>query len=104
MGSRLVVVGTGLALAVAATVAPAAGGGAAAAAEPARRVHRGELTVGGSVRTYRVYVPDRGDRRGRPPVVLVLHGGFGNGAGAARQGNWDAAARSTGSSPSTPTD
>jgi len=50
-----------------------------------------ELSYGGAARTYRVYVPDSLPR-GRVPVVVVLHGGFGTGAGAARQGAWDEAA------------
>jgi polyhydroxybutyrate depolymerase len=50
-----------------------------------------ELRIGDATRTYRVYVPAQLPRSPRP-IVVVLHGGFGTGAGAARQGSWDAAA------------
>jgi polyhydroxybutyrate depolymerase len=49
----------------------------------------GKLAVGGLERTYRLYVPGSLDRSKPAPLVVVLHGGFGQGAGAARQGNWD---------------
>jgi polyhydroxybutyrate depolymerase len=48
------------------------------------------LTLGGLDRTYHVYVPVR--RAPSPPLVVVLHGGFGTGAGAEAQYRWDAAA------------
>lgn len=50
-----------------------------------------ELRHDGVTRTYRLYVPGT-LRRGPAPVVVVLHGGFGTGARAARQGDWDRAA------------
>lgn len=59
-----------------------AGGSSAAAAE--------HVTVGGLDRTYHVYVPER--RAPSPPLVVVLHGGFGTGAGAEAQYRWDAMA------------
>ena len=91
-------------LAVALTAGAAAAGASppqpAATAEPGSRQVR--IEVGGLERTARVYVPERVGEH--PPVVLVLHGGFGTGTSAARQGGWDAAARArTASSPSTPT-
>lgn len=43
------------------------------------------LEIGGRTRTYLVHVPPRAER-GRPmPLVVVLHGGGGDGAGAAKQ-------------------
>ena len=50
-----------------------------------------ELRYDGADRTYRLFVPES-LARGRAPVVVVLHGGFGTGAGAVRQGDWDATA------------
>jgi polyhydroxybutyrate depolymerase len=41
----------------------------------------GSLQFGGLERTYRLYVPPPADRAGPMPVVLVLHGGGGTGAG-----------------------
>jgi polyhydroxybutyrate depolymerase len=51
-----------------------------------------ELSVGGTTRTYRLYVPRSLGRR-PAPLIVVLHGGFGTGATALRQGGWVAAAR-----------
>lgn len=48
------------------------------------------VTMGGLDRTYHVYVPAR--RAPSPPLVVVLHGGFGTGAGAEAQYRWDAMA------------
>ena len=48
------------------------------------------LTLGGLDRTYHVYVPAR--RAASPALVVVLHGGFGTGAGAQAQYRWDAMA------------
>jgi polyhydroxybutyrate depolymerase len=45
------------------------------------------VTVGGLDRTYHVYVPAQ--RAPSPPLVVVLHGGFGTGAGAEAQYRWD---------------
>jgi polyhydroxybutyrate depolymerase len=56
-----------------------AGGSAAGADE--------HVTLGGLDRTYHVYVPER--RAPSPPLVVVLHGGFGTGAGAEKQYGWD---------------
>jgi polyhydroxybutyrate depolymerase len=44
------------------------------------RATMGSIQFGGLERTYRIYVP-RGDRARPMPVVLVLHGGGGTGAG-----------------------
>jgi polyhydroxybutyrate depolymerase len=60
----------------------------------ARGVHEVELTAGGLERRARVYVPRHAATHA--PLVLVLHGGFGTGTSAARQGNWDATAREHG--------
>jgi polyhydroxybutyrate depolymerase len=49
------------------------------------------LRVDGLERSYSVYEPDRAQANGSG-LVLVLHGGFGTGTGAAQQGNWLAAA------------
>lgn len=71
-GRRLRLLGA-LVLAAAATAAPAA---------PAAGSRIGTLVVGGYERTYRVHTPPVA---GRPlPVVLVLHGGGGTGAGMER--------------------
>ena len=56
-------------------------------AAPAADEH---VTMGGLDRTYHVYVPAR--RAPSPPLVVVLHGGFGTGAGAETQYRWDAMA------------
>jgi polyhydroxybutyrate depolymerase len=48
------------------------------------------VTVGGVERTYHVYVPAR--RAPSPPLVVVLHGAFGSGAGAEAAYRWDALA------------
>ena len=45
------------------------------------------IAIGGYDRTYHVYVPAR--RAPSPPLVVVLHGGFGTGAGAEAQYRWD---------------
>jgi polyhydroxybutyrate depolymerase len=49
----------------------------------------GSLESGGRVRTYRVYQPSTLDPARPVPLVLVLHGGLSNGAGAARQTGFD---------------
>jgi polyhydroxybutyrate depolymerase len=56
--------------------------------------HEIRLAADGLERRARVYLPEHVGARA--PVVLVLHGGFGTGTSAARQGNWDAAAREHG--------
>jgi len=58
---------------------------AAAAAAPDEHV-----TLGGLDRTYHVYVPVH--HAPAPALVVVLHGGFGTGAGAETQYRWDAMA------------
>src|SRR5438874_526163 len=45
--------------------------------------------------SHRLYVPPKLPG-GRVPLVVLLHGGFGTGAGAASQGRWDEAARREG--------
>ena len=49
-----------------------------------------ELTSGGIVRTYRVFRP--ASAGAHPPLVMMLHGGFGSGAQAESAYGWDAAA------------
>ncbi len=88
----------GLAVALTAGGAAAAAGASpasvSASSRPGRGAHEIRLTAGGLERRARVYVPKRAGPR--PPLVLVLHGGFGTGLSAARQGNWDATAREHG--------
>jgi polyhydroxybutyrate depolymerase len=48
------------------------------------------LTAGGYDRTYHVYAPAQ--RAASPPLVVVLHGGFGSGAQAETAYRWDALA------------
>ena len=69
---------------VAIAIVIASFGGASAAATDEH------VTVGGLDRTYHVYAPVR--RAPSPPLVVVLHGGFGTGAGAEAQYRWDATA------------
>ncbi|MBC5810428.1 MAG: dienelactone hydrolase family protein [Candidatus Eremiobacteraeota bacterium] len=52
----------------------------------------GRLAFGGMERTYRLYRPAALARDAMAPVVLVLHGGYGNGTGAERAYHWDEAA------------
>ena len=68
-----------------------ADGEAPRAGRLARAASTHRMEFDGRLRTYRLYVP----KHVRHPkgLVVVLHGGFGSGAGAARMGNWDAAAR-----------
>jgi len=48
-----------------------------------------KLSFGGISRSYRLYVPSSLDPAKPAPLVVVLHGGFGRGAGAVVQGSWD---------------
>jgi polyhydroxybutyrate depolymerase len=50
------------------------------------------LTFGGIERAYRLYRPAALQRDAAVPLVLVLHGGFGNGAGAEASLHWDQSA------------
>jgi polyhydroxybutyrate depolymerase len=50
------------------------------------------LLVGGERRTYHVHRPATLARAAPVPLVLVLHGGFGDGLGAERSYGWDALA------------
>lgn len=80
-----------LVLAPLAAILPAVPSGAAPEPVPGTTEHR--LAFGGFDRTYRLVIPPRLPK-GRVPVVVVLHGGFGTAAGALEQGGWvDAAAR-----------
>jgi polyhydroxybutyrate depolymerase len=79
-------------LAVALTVGGAAG--AASSGGPSSGTHQVRVGAGGLERTARVFVPKHAPAHA--PLVLVLHGGFGTGVSAARQGDWDAAARAHG--------
>ena len=51
--------------------------------------HTATLNFGGLERTYRLYRPAGLARDAAVPLVLVLHGGFGTGAGAERAYHWD---------------
>lgn len=53
---------------------------------------RRTLTAGGLTRSYRLHRPAGLGRSGAVPLVLMLHGGFGNGAQAEAAYGWDAAA------------
>jgi polyhydroxybutyrate depolymerase len=91
---RIILVGlTFVAVLGGAPVSPAGAFTPTDAFPPGESTH--EIRVGDTTRTYRVYVPSSPPRK-RVPVVVVLHGGFGTGAGAARQGSWDAAAEEHG--------
>ena len=56
----------------------------------------GSLQSGGLARTYQLYTPPDLTTAATVPLVVVLHGGFGHGAGAERLYHWDAAARKHG--------
>jgi polyhydroxybutyrate depolymerase len=66
---------------------------------PAARAPAGQSTwsldVGGRPRTYRLFVPPDLPT-GPVPLVLMLHGGFGDGAQAERAYGWDDVARADG--------
>lgn len=96
MRTRFAVASAGLAVALTAG-GPGPGSSAtasAAAARPVSGVERLRFVSGGLERDARVYVPKRVGAH--PAMVMVLHGGFGTSASAARQGGWDAAAREHG--------
>jgi polyhydroxybutyrate depolymerase len=65
-----------------------------AVAAPGGTVSRGSVQDEGVTRTYRVFVPTRLQQPA--PIVLVFHGGFGTGAGAARLTGFDAVAEKRG--------
>lgn len=50
------------------------------------------MEIAGRRRNYRVHWPSYLAPGTSHPLVVVLHGGYGTGEGAARQGRWDAAA------------
>lgn len=54
------------------------------------------VSVGGRHRTYSVFRPESLGRRHPVPLVVVLHGGFGNGAQAERAYRWDDTATTKG--------
>jgi polyhydroxybutyrate depolymerase len=83
---RYVVVATATALLL--PLALAAGSRAQSASQPAAQVR--ELASGGIARTYRVFHP--ASAGAHPPLVMMLHGGFGSGAQAESAYGWDAAA------------
>jgi polyhydroxybutyrate depolymerase len=64
------------------------------AAAQGDRVLHGSLRSGGLERTYRLFVPAKPGPH--PALVVVLHGGFGNGDGAAEQTGFDDEARAHG--------
>jgi len=63
-----------------------------AASAPSASSRTGTLTFGGIARSYRLYRPADLPRRSPVPLVVVLHGGYGNGAGAEAGLHWDRAA------------
>jgi polyhydroxybutyrate depolymerase len=75
-------------LAVGASLAPPA----FAAQAPPAGVSTGTIEHQGVARSYRLYVPSSPAPPRERALIVVLHGGFGNGAIAARTGRWDAAA------------
>ena len=81
---------------IALLLAPILGLAAIPAAADSREAVTGatshSIEHGGLMRTYRLYVP-KSLPAGPVPLVVLLHGGFGTGPGAARQGRWDEAAR-----------
>jgi len=70
------------------------GSGAPKATAPAitAGASSGSLESGGRTRTYRLYVPASLAGGGPAPLVVFLHGGFGDGAQAEGAYGWDAAA------------
>jgi polyhydroxybutyrate depolymerase len=54
------------------------------------------MRSGRSVRTYRVHRPVTLRRASRPPLVVMLHGGFGSGAQAEASYGWDSSADANG--------
>jgi len=91
VASAIVVLSVAGLVVSAATGAGAASGGRAPAiqAPSGRSTHT--LEHDGVARTYLLYVP-ASPPRGPVPLVVALHGGFGTGASALRQGGWEAAA------------
>lgn len=67
------------ALVIAALVSAACGAGSggesASSPPPGPAVRHGELDVGGTLRSYRLFVPTTLDRRQAVPLLVVLHGG-----------------------------
>ena len=63
-----------------------------AASAPSASSRTGTLTFGGIARSYRLYRPADLARGSPVPLVVVLHGGYGNGAGAEAGLHWDRAA------------
>jgi polyhydroxybutyrate depolymerase len=63
-----------------------------AAPAPNASPRAGTTTFGGIARTYRVYRPAALARTSPVPLVVVLHGGYGSGAGAEAGLHWDQAA------------
>jgi polyhydroxybutyrate depolymerase len=84
-------------LAACIALAPGAAGTAAPTPGPDETASvSGTLQSGGIARTYHRYRPPELAATTHPPLVVVLHGGFGQGAGAERLYHWDAAARKHG--------
>lgn len=68
--------------ALALTLAPLLGGARHAAAAT---THQDAVQIQGRQRTFVVYAPNAGARGGRLPILVMLHGGLGNGSHAAQQ-------------------
>ncbi|AKK27568.1 PHB depolymerase family esterase [Mycobacterium sp. EPa45] len=79
-------------LAIGAVVLVAGGclGGAQATGTPGQSTQ--SLSVGGATRSFHIYRPD--GLSGAAPLVVMLHGGYGDGAQAERAYHWDAQADS----------
>ena len=63
---------------------------------PGQESSRGSLTVGRLTRTFHLYVPPAAAAAASVPLVLVLHGAYGDGLGAERAYHWDRAAQRDG--------
>ena len=74
--------------------------GAGSSSAPSATIPTGstthDLTVGGTQRSYRTYVPANLDRSRPAPLVVMLHGGFGNASQAEKAYGWDREAQAKG--------
>lgn len=91
---RAVVLAVGLAAILAACAGRASGGSSTAGGSPTVPVGSSaqSMASGGRTRTYRLYRPAGLDSSSPAPLVVFLHGGFGDGQNAEQSYGWDAAA------------